>query len=180
MQSTEQWGWNPTGGPNLDGGWEKIHVDAIGVARTRWVNVLTATAPVEATSGWARFIAPVRRVEILSLRVVSLTSFALTQGADWTVRYAINPVHDAHALLMIPTAAPTGSATAEGGEIGSFNVIPIFVPDTEAAGDLRVANIDLPPNLKIDLASGITSLAFTHNIGTAVLMQLHIRALEAI
>ena len=168
--------------------WNKISIsgaalvtDGIqGVARNRFISVTTNTLPTLAGSGCATFISPgVKGITIDSVRVVSGT-LLLTANADYTVRYAIDAANDAAAAILVPLAAPTSSATADAGQVRSFCLTPIFVPDTEAAGDLRVGQLILPAPVYIDVSDGILRLDFVHQIGTAVVLQFGISAVEEV
>ena len=168
--------WNKTG---TDGA---AHVtDGIsGVARNRYITVTTDTLPVLATSGVATYTSPgVRGIKITGVRLVSGT-VPLTGAINWVVRYAVDAANDAAAALLLPDTTPTSSATADIGQVGAFNVMPVYIPDTEAAGDLRVGAITLAAPVYIDVTDPITRLDFVHDIGGSVVLQLTIEALEAV
>ena len=173
---------------NPDGTYTKItsggatHVtDGLsGVARNRFISATTGTLPTLAGSGCATWVSPgVRGVVIDSVRVISGT-LSLAANADLTVRYAVDAANDAAAAILLPATPNTSSATADVGQVGSFCLQALMVPDTEAAGDLRVVQLILPAPVYIDVSDPILRLDLIHNIGTTVVLQFGIRALEAV
>lgn len=150
-----------------------------GIARTRWIDVVAATAPTVAGSGTITFTNPVFGVWVDSV-ILSSGTIALTAN-NWTIRCAVDAANDAAAAILLPTTFPSGDPTADGGQIMSFNVQPVWIPDTEAAGDLRVGQITLPRPVEIPVTrDGILRLDFAHNIATTTTIILGIRALEAV
>jgi hypothetical protein len=161
------------------GGANHVSDGISGIARNRWCNVAHGTLPVLATSGVVTFTSPgVRGIVVNSVYHVS-GAIPLTT-TNWRIRYAVDSANDAADAILLPTTEPGHSATVDIGQVGAFNVIPSILVDTEAAGDLRVILITLPNPVVIPVSSPITRLSFAHNLGTSVLIQLGISALEAI
>lgn len=151
----------------------------IGIARNRWCNVVHNTLPVAATSGVVTFTAP-------GVRGVSIDSIYLVAGpvplttTNWRIRYSIDAVNDAADAILLPVTEPGHSATTDIGQVRSFNVTPILIPDTEAAGDLRVILLTLPQPVIISVSDPIMRLGFAHNLGVGVTIQLGISTVEAV
>lgn len=154
----------------------------IGIARNRFVDVAHNTLPVLATSGVASWASPGVRGVVVDSVLVTAGTIALptTSVSNFRVRYAIDSPNDAYSALILPVAEPTSSATADVDQVGSFTLTPVFVPDTEAAGDLRAILLILPEPVYIDITDPITRLDFAHNLGAGVTIQLGIRAVEAL
>ena len=147
---------------------------AAGVSRTRFVTVAHATLPVVATSGVIAFASRARDPIIQSL-FLSAGVLPLTTN-NWTIRYSIDPANDAADALLLPVTFPSGSATAENMQIGSFNVMPIVYPNTLDAN--RLIQIVLPSTIKIPTTSGILRMGFAHNLGAGVSIVLGVSAVE--
>jgi hypothetical protein len=179
--------WNPTGGPSGTGAWEKMQgisgaglvtTSKPGIARNRFVNVAHGTLPVAATSGVFKGFSPgVKNVRVHSVYLVSGTVPLTT--TNFRVRYAIDSPDDTIDGLLLPVAEPTGDNDADIGQVESFNLIPVILPDTEAAGDLRVILLTLPTPITLyDGDDPITRIGFVHNLGTGVTIQLGLSAQE--
>lgn len=172
---------------NPDGTYTKVTYDGgalitdglQGIARTRWIDVVAATLPTVAGSGTITFSNPVFGCRVTSM-MVSAGTLPLT-AINSVMRVAIDAANDAAAAILLPTTFPSGDPTADAGQITSFNIPLVYVPDTEAAGDLRVAQLDFP-TAGIDIPvtrDGITRLDFGHNM-TGITFILGITALEAV
>ena len=152
-----------------------------GIVRTRWISVATDTLPVVATSGVASFASPgVKGIVISAVRIVSGTPPINATTTNYTVRYSVDAANDAADAVLLPTTFPSSSATTNVGQIGAFNVTPVFIPDTEAAGDLRISQIILEKPVYIDVTDPITRLGLAHNIGGTVVLQFLISAVEEV
>lgn len=151
----------------------------VGIARTRWIDVVAATLPTSAGSGTITFTTAVFGIRVTSM-MVSAGTLPLT-AINSVMRVGIDAANDAAAGLLLPTSFPSGDPTAEGGQITSFNIPLAYVPDTEAAGDLRAAQINFPASgLDINVSrDGITRLDFAHNM-TGITFILGITALEVL
>ena len=156
-----------------------VSTEKAGVIRTRWIDVVAATAPTIAGSGTVTFAEPVFGVWVTSM-MVSAGTLPLT-AINPVMRVGIDAANDAAALIMVPTTFPSGDPTADAGQITSFNIPLVYVGDTEAAGELRVAQINFPTEgLEIPVSSdGILRLDFGHNM-TGITFILGIRTLEGI
>ena len=156
------------------GGASNVAVGAAGVLRTRFVTVAHATLPVVATSGVITFANrardPVIQSIFLSVGVLPLTT------NNWTIRYSIDPAHDGADALLLPVTFPSGSATAENMQIGSFNVTPILYSHTVDLS--RLIQIVLPRPIEIPTTSGILRMGFAHNLGAGVSIVLGVSAVE--
>lgn len=154
--------------------------DARGFARTRFIDVVASTLPTIAGSGTIIFPNPVRAITIQSV-MVSAGSVPLT-AINTVIRYAYGAINDGAAALLLPTAFPGGDPTAEGMQIGSLNLIPVYLPDYNDAGavDQRICQLVLPPNNKeITLESGVSRFDLAHNI-TGVTLIFGIAAVEEV
>lgn len=150
-----------------------------GIARTRWIDVVAATLPTSAGSGTITFTTAVFGIRVTSM-MVSAGTLPLT-AINSVMRVGIDAANDAAAGLLLPTSFPSGDPTAEGGQITSFNIPLAYVPDTEAAGDLRAAQINFPSS-GIDIPvtrAGVTRLDFAHNM-TGITFILGVTALEGV
>jgi hypothetical protein len=151
----------------------------IGIARNRWCNVAHNTLPVLATSGVVTFANP-------GVRGVSIDSVYLVAGpvplttTNWRIRYAIDSVNDAADAILLPIAEPGHSAALDVGQVRSFNVTPILIPDTEVAGDLRIVLLTLPKPVIVSVENPIKRLSFVHNLGAGVTVQLGISSVEVL
>lgn len=150
-----------------------------GIARTRWVSVVAGTAPIAGTSGCITFTNPVFGVKVTSM-MVSAGTMPLT-AVNPVMRVAIDAANDAAALILLPTIFPSASTTADAGQITSFNIPFVYVPDTEAAGELRVGQINFPTSgIEIPVSrDGIYRLDFGHNV-TGMTFIVGVTALEAV
>lgn len=149
----------------------------IGIARNRFINVVHNTLPTAAGTGTATFTTPgVVGIVVNSLYLVAGPVPLAT--TNWRVRYAVDSVSDAAAAVLLPVAEPGHSATADAGQVGSFNVTPVTIADTEAAGDLRIILLTLPKPVYIDVSNPIRRLDFVHNLGAGVTIQLGISSVE--
>lgn len=146
-----------------------------GMSRNRIIAVAHATLPTSA-SGTALWTTGVRGIVVQSINVTAGT-VPLTGNNNWAVRYAIDAPNDAAAAILLPVVPNTPNASADIGQVGSFNVNPVIVPDTEAAGDARVVWLTIPP-VYIDVTDPINRLDFAHNIGAGITIELMIQALE--
>lgn len=157
----------------------RVRLGDSGLQRGRLVSVTTDTLPVLATSGVATWLSPgVTGLAITGVRLVSGT-VPLTGAINWNIRYATDPANDAASAIALPTTVPSSSATLDIWQGGSFNVTPIYIPDTEAAGDLRVGGVILPYPIEIPVDNPIFRFDLAHNIGGSVVLQFTIQAVEA-
>ncbi len=176
VRTTDNWVWISISGAAL------VTTDVPGVARNRLISATTNTLPTLAGSGCATYVSPgVRGIVINSVRVVSGT-LLLTANADYTVRYAVDAANDAAAAILLPLTVNTSSATTDIGQVGSFCLTPVFVGDWNDVGvaDQRVGQLILPSPVYIDVSAGILRLDFVHQIGTALVLQFGISAVEAV
>ena len=155
--------------------------DGQGIARTRFVDVVSATAagtaPTLAGTGTITFVSGVKAVVVESATLISGTVAVVLN--NFTVRYAVDAANDAAAAILLPTAFPSHGATTELGQTGSFNLLPVST--TNAAGSAWLAQLILPAPFPIDISEdGILRLDFAHNIATTVTIRLGIRTLEAV
>lgn len=150
----------------------------VGVARNRIISVVADTLPTLAGTGVASWASPGVKGIVVEGVVVTAGTIALTGAINTRIRYAIDAANDAAAALLLPDATPAASATSDIGQVGGFNLKQEFVPDTEAAGDLRVARFTMEPYY-IDVSEPITRLDFAHDIA-GVTLTFSIRAVEGI
>jgi hypothetical protein len=100
---------------------------------------------------------------------------------NWAIRVGIDAANNAAAALLLPTTFPTGSPTKISGQVFIFNIKPVFMPDTEAAGDLRLVHVVMDAPVRIPVSSsGITRLDFAHNIGANMTLNFGVSAVELI
>lgn len=150
-----------------------------GIARTRWIDVVANTLPTVAGSGTITFENPVFGVKVTSM-MVSAGTMPLT-AVNPIMRVAVDAANDAAAAILLPDTFPSGDPTADAGQITSFNIPLVYVPDTEAAGDLRVAQLNFPTaGIEIPVSrDGILRLDFAHDI-TGMTFILGVTALEEV
>lgn len=151
-----------------------------GILRTHFIDVVHATLPTEAGSGTIVYDnGPVDNPKITSI-YVSAGSLPLTANNNWIIRYAIDSANDTEAGVLLPTTFPTASEQPVAGQVMSFNPELSYVPDTEAAGDLRVVNLIIP-NGGIEIpVLGVSRLDFAHNFGAGVTVILGVSATEQV
>ena len=141
-----------------------------GLARNRFISATTGTLPTLAGSGCAVWLPPgARGIVINSVRVVSGT-LPTAANADLTVRYAVDAANDAAAAILVPVTPNASSATADIGQVDSFCL------------DIRQLTgvvMRMDP-VYIDVSAGITRLDLIHNIGTTLVLQFGIRAVEKV
>jgi hypothetical protein len=138
-----------------------------------------ATAPTLAGSGYIAFTLPVRNPTITSVTLTAADVISLA-AQNWTIRVAIDPANEAAALLSLPTTFPTGSPDPVVGQVWSFNLKPIMLSDTEAAGDLRVWQIVLDTAIEIPTSSAISTLAFAHNLNAGMTLVFGVSAVREV
>lgn len=147
----------------------------VGQSRNQIVSVSADTLPVLATSGVAWWDSPgVKGIVISGVRVVSGT-VPLT-NENWRVRYSINAPNDAVDGAWLPVVTPPAAAGVDIGPVGGFDVTPIVVPHTVDAS--RIMQIILPNPVEIPVSTPITRLGLAHNIGTDVVLEFIINAVE--
>jgi len=148
-----------------------------GMMVTHFINVEPATAPVAGTSGAITYSAPVVNPTITSVYLTSGDVIALA-ATNWVIRVAIGSANDAAAAIALPTTFPTGAQTAVTGQVFSFNLKPVSLADTEAAGDLRLFQIYIDP-IEIPVSgSGISRLDFAHNLAAGMTLVFGVTAVE--
>lgn len=147
-----------------------------GIALEFWLDVVAATLPTEATSGCIRHENGFRNPKISSV-MVSAGTVPLT-NINTTVRWCFAE-SDAAAAILLPATFPVGLPSVQAYDSGSFNLIPVYVGDTEAAGDLRVCQLVLPPDVEIQTSAAVTRLYMAHSI-TDVTLIFGIAAVEEV
>lgn len=149
----------------------------IGIARNRFCNAVHATLPTAAGTGTVTFTSPGTIDAVIDSLYLVAGPVPLTT-TNWRIRYAIDSVSDAAAAILLPVTEPSHSATNDTGQVRSFNVTPIILPNTLDAG--RIIFLILPTPINIGISGTLTRLDFIHNLGTGVTVQLGITALEKI
>ncbi len=151
-----------------------------GIARTRWIDVVANTLPTVAGSGTITFENPVFGVKITSMTASG--TMPLT-AVNPIMRVAVDAANDAAAAILLPDTFPSGDPTADAGQITSFNIPLVYVPDYNDAGaaDQRVAQINFPTSgIEIPVSrDGILRLDFAHDI-TGMTFILGVTALEEV
>lgn len=152
----------------------KVNDGLVGIARTRWVDVAHATLPVAATSGVLTYTDPVCAITVDSIALAAGSAALPVAGGNYTIRYAYDAGNDTEAGILLPVAFPSGNASTERYQIGSFNVQPTYL-GYDAATDIVV--ITLPKPIEIPITSdGVSRLDFAHNLGAGVVVTLGVRA----
>lgn len=151
-----------------------------GILRTRLVGVTTDAVPLEGTAdrGVITYQSPgVTGIVINSVTVISGTP-PVAANTNYTVRYAIDAASDDEDAILLPATFPSRSATADLGQIGSFNLKPVMV--TTAAGGAWLALVTLEHPIYIDVTDPIRRLSFAHNIGGSVILAFNVSAVEEV
>ena len=169
-----QYGWAQTSTAGAALVYDTANPSGIGLKF--WLDVVAATLPTEAGSGCILHTNGFRNPKISSV-MVSAGTVPLT-AINTTVRWCFAE-SDAAAAILLPTTFPSGLSSNQAFDSGSFNLIPQYVPDTEAAGDLRVCQLVLPPDLEIQTSAAVTRFYMAHNI-TGVTLIFGIGAVEEV
>lgn len=143
-----------------------------GIARNRQV-VFSSSSATSVT-----WLSPgVKGIVIDSVHVTGGAP-SLSGSDNFRVRYAVDAANNAAADLLLPNAFNNSASDVDIGQVGSFNLQQHYVPDTEAAGDLRVARLTMEPHT-INVSEPIRRLDFIHNI-TGVTLAFIILAVEEV
>jgi len=144
----------------------------VGVARNRIISVPHDTAPVLA-NGSAQWLSPVYSLEVMAVTVSAGTVPNIQ--ANWMIRYAVDPINDAAAAIMLPSAV-TADGDADILQVGAFNVTPVPTRN----GAVYAHQLILPQPIKLPIFGGITRLDFRHNIGAGVTLDFLVKAVELV
>lgn len=131
----------------------------------------SGTHTAKGHNGVAEYTDPgVSALKINSVKVVSGT-LPVAANTDFTVRLAL-VANDAAAAVALPIATNASSPTRETGQVSSFNIKPVW------NGTSFALVIDKP--IDIAVTGPISKLYLIHNIGTLLVLQFDISAVEAV